>query len=208
MKRNIIVLILAVLFTAQATAIEEPQYTVLYKNDNIEYRQYESYLVAETKITDKNSRDEAANEGFRRLFKYITGANTSQSKIAMTAPVQQTKLSEEIAMTAPVQQVESEDGWRIAFMMPSKFSLIDAPIPEDDRITVYEVPGRLMAVIRYSGRWTQSNIDKHEKILIDHITEKNITTFGNIEFAAYNAPFTLPFMRRNELMIEMGQLPN
>jgi len=211
MKANTLIFLLAVLSATQVMALEKPQYKVLYADGNIEYRQYKPYLVAETVVTDKADRNDAANKGFMRLFKYITGANTVQAKIDMTAPVQQAKVSEDIAMTAPVQQARTTDGsadgsaegWRIAFMLPSKYSLTDAPVPDDESITIHEVPGRVMAVIRYSGRWTSSNVDKNEAILMQHLTDHAIASVGTIETAAYNAPFTPPFMRRNELMLEI-----
>lgn len=203
MKAQTLIFLLAILTGSQVMALEKPQYKVLYADGNIEYRQYQPYLVAETVVTDEIDRNDAANKGFMRLFKYITGANTAQTKIDMTAPVQQAKVSAEIAMTAPVQQARSADGWRIAFMLPGKFSLTDAPVPDDESITVHEVPGRVMAVIRYSGRWTTSNVEKNEAILMQHLTDQAITAVGTIETAAYNAPFTPPFMRRNELMLEV-----
>ena len=203
MKANTLFILLAVLSGSQVMALEKPQYEVLFADGKIEYRQYQPYLVAETLVTDEADRNDAANKGFMRLFKYITGSNTAQAKIDMTAPVQQAKVSEDIAMTAPVQQARSADGWRIAFMLPSKFSLTDAPVPDDESITIYEVPGRVMAVIRYSGRWTTSNVEKNEAILMQHLTDHAITSAGTIETAAYNAPFTPPFMRRNELMLEV-----
>ena len=207
MKANTVIFLLAVLSSTQAMALEKPQYEVLYADGNIEYRQYQPYLVAETIVTDETDRNDAANKGFMRLFKYITGANTAQAKVDMTAPVQQAKVSEDIEMTAPVQQARSADGWRIAFMLPGKFSLADAPVPDDERVTIYELPGRLMAVIRYSGRWTTSNVEKNAALLRQHLTDHAIASVGTIETAAYNAPFTPPFMRRNELMIEVASFP-
>ena len=95
--------LLFVSFTASVTmAIEEPDFSVITQIDGVEYRQYAPYLLAETLIEGENDRNDAANEGFSRLFKYISGANSVQTKIAMTAPVQQTP-SRKIAMTAPVQ---------------------------------------------------------------------------------------------------------
>lgn len=188
-------------------ALESPDYEVLYKEGNIEYRQYSPYLVAETEVAGESDRNQAANEGFMRLFKYITGANTSRANIDMTAPVQQVQLSEDIAMTAPVQQVRSASGWRIAFMLPAKFSLANAPVPTDARINIHEVPGRLLAVIRYSGRWTTKNVEKYEARLMEHLQTQGISPLGVAEVAAYNAPFTPPFMRRNELMLEVADYP-
>lgn len=188
-------------------ALEQPEYEVLYKEGDIEYRQYQSYLVAETEVAGETDRNKAANEGFMRLFKYITGANTARANIDMTAPVQQAQLGENIAMTAPVQQAKSSGGWRIAFMLPGKFSLADAPVPEDARISVHEVPGRLVAVIRYSGRWTTRNVEKYETRLREQLQTEGIPALGTAETAAYNAPFTPPFLRRNEIMLEVATYP-
>ena len=129
-----------------AMSIEQPDYTVVYTDGDIEYRQYEPYLVSETVISNVSDYNSAGNEGFRRLFRYITGANESRQKIAMTAPVAQAR-SEKIEMTAPVQQGRSAEGWRVSFMLPSQYSLETAPMPTDPRVTVREVPGRLVAVL-------------------------------------------------------------
>ena len=134
---------------ASLMGLEQPSYRVVYEADGIEYRQYDAYLVSETVIDRVGSYQAAGNEGFRRLFRYITGNNRSQAKIEMTAPVQQTA-SEKMAMTVPVQQTVAGNDWRVAFMLPSQYSLESAPIPNDSRITVETVPGRLMAVLRYS----------------------------------------------------------
>lgn len=188
-------------------ALEKPEYEVLFSEGKIEYRQYQPYLVAETEVIGERNRNDSANEGFMRLFKYITGTNSSRSKIDMTAPVQQSQVSEKIAMTAPVQQTPSTNGWRVAFMLPSKFSLANAPVPLDERINIREVTGRKMIAIRYSGRWTEKNVEKYETLLREHLTMKGISPIGNLESAVYNAPFTPPFLRRNELMLEVATLP-
>lgn len=207
MKAHTLILLIAAITGSSVMALEKPEYEVLYKDGKIEYRQYQPYLVAETEVASKGDRNDAANEGFRRLFNYITGNNTSQSSIAMTAPVQQTQVNEKIAMTAPVQQTPSKDGWRIAFMLPGKFTIENAPVPVDERVNIRAVAGRTVAVIRYSGRWTTRNIEKYEAVLMKHLTANGITPVGSIETAVYNAPFTPPFMRRNEIMLEVMTIP-
>ena len=142
-----------------------------------------------------------------RLFRYITGNNSSQSKINMTAPVQQAAASVDISMTAPVQQVETPEGWRVAFMLPGKFKMDSAPLPIDERVTIREVPGQLSAVIRYSGRWTERNYEKYRERLLKSLESTDIETVGDVEFAAYDAPYVLPFLRRNEVMIEVKSIP-
>lgn len=201
------VLIAGVLFAGEsAMSYEQPDYTVLYEDGNVEYRQYQSYLVSETVIESVNDYEDAGNEGFRRLFKYITGSNQGQAKISMTAPVQQAP-SEKIAMTVPVQQGESADGWRVSFMLPTEFTLETAPVPTDSRVYIREVPGRLMAVLQFSGRWTEKNYTSRQTELLASVNAASVTPVGEMQRAAYNAPFTLPFMRRNEVMIPVDALP-
>ena len=190
-----------------AMSLEQPKYEVLYKEGDIEYRQYEPYLVAETVIENVDDYDRAGNEGFRRLFRYITGSNEAQAKIAMTAPVQQAPEGEKIAMTVPVQQTGDTDGWRIAFMLPTKYTFENAPIPTDSRVQVRAVPGRLFAVLRYSGRWTERNFTTRSTELLKLIDAERIEPMGEIRSALYNPPYTLPFMRRNEVMVAVDRLP-
>ena len=191
-------------------ALEKPDYEILYEDGNIEYRLYEPYLVAQTEVSMDDNYNSASNEGFRRLFKYITGSNTSEVDIAMTAPVQMSMddSGQKIDMTAPVQQRENGDFLQVAFMLPSKFDMKSAPAPTDDRVIIKEIPARIMAVIRYSGRWTEKNRSKYEYRLRENLELHEITAISQAETAAYNPPFTPPFMRRNEIMLEVERHPN
>ena len=110
-------------------------------------------------------------------------------------------------MTVPVQQTGSESGWRIAFTLPAKYSLETAPVPADPRIRIVQEPARLFAVLRYSGRWTASNYDAHRVELLAALSAAGIGVRGEPQLARYNAPFVPPFMRRNEVMIEVDSLP-
>lgn len=188
-------------------SLEQPDYSVVYKDGDIEYRQYEPYLVSETVINDAASYEAAGSEGFRRLFRYISGGNESQSKISMTVPVQQTPSSEKIEMTVPVQQVNSADGWRVTFMLPAKYTMETAPKPQDLRVRVREVPGRLVAALRYSGRWTSNNFDKRKRVLLASMEAASVEPVGELQSAMYSAPFIPPFLRRNEVMVEVDRLP-
>ena len=210
MLKKLVLTIYIITLTQTSMALEKPKYEVLYEDGNIEYRLYESYLVAQTDVFVEGSYNSASNEGFRRLFKYITGDNTSGSDIAMTAPVQMNMADtgQKIAMTAPVQQVASDNSLNVAFMLPSKFSMETSPVPTDDRVSIKQIPARIMAVIRYSGRWTEKNRTKYEFRLRENLKSHGISTFSGAEMAAYNPPFTPPFMRRNEIMLEVERHPN
>ena len=193
-------------------SLEQPDYTVIHREGDVEYRQYDSYLVSETLIDNAGSYEAAGNEGFRRLFRYISGGNDSRAKIAMTAPVEQTQSrdaagSEKIAMTVPVQQSSSDEGWRVAFMLPSKYTLETAPQPRDPRVQVREVPGRLIAALRFSGRWTSKNFEKKKLVLLDAIEGQSVRPIGELQSAMYSAPFMPPFLRRNEVLVEVDRLP-
>jgi len=189
-----------------AMSLEQPEYSVLYNDGDVEYRQYEPYLVSETIVKNSGAYKDAGNEGFRRLFRYITGANQGQQKIAMTIPVAQTQ-GEKIAMTAPVQQSGSATGWAVRFMLPSQYTLDTAPVPTDARVRIREIPGRLVAVIRYSGRWTERNFANKREELLQAIEAASIEPVGAVQSALYNAPYTPPFMRRNEVLVDVNRMP-
>ena len=188
-------------------ALEQPEYSVAYTDGDVEYRQYQSYLVAETEVIDAGNFDAAGNEGFRRLFKFITGANDGGDKIAMTAPVTQDKKGVKIAMTKPVAQDASADGWRIAFMLPSSYTMDTAPRPTDKRVYIREVPGKLVATLRFSGRWTTRNYERYKAELAESLEAAGVAAIGEPMVARYNPPFTPPFLRRNEVTVPVDNLP-
>jgi len=188
-------------------SLEKPGYTVLHTDGDIEYRQYEPYLVAETVVRTDRGYSDAGNEGFRRLFNYISGGNTSQSKIDMTAPVERVPNSEKIDMTAPVERTETAAGWSVTFMLPSQYTMATAPVPTDTRVRIREVPGRLMAVLTYSGRWTDKNLAKRTEQLLTAVAAQSLAPRSAVISAAYDPPFMPPFFRRNEVMVEVDGLP-
>ena len=143
-----------------AMAIAEPAYTVVRTYDAFEVRHYEPYVVAEATVS--GAPDDASNEGFRILAAYIFGKNQGARSIEMTAPVVQTPVK--IAMTAPVTQAVAAGGYVMQFAMPSEWTLATLPQPEDPRVTLHAVPARNVAVIRYSGTWSQANYDEHVRI--------------------------------------------
>ena len=196
--------IVAVLATPTAMAIEEPRFEVLEKDGSFELREYSPYIVAETRV--EASFEQAGSIAFQRLFRYISGNNVAQQKIAMTAPVTQAR-GEKISMTAPVSQVADGDAYVVAFTLPSNYTLATAPRPLDPTVQIRQVPQQLIACWRYSGRWTASNYREQELLLRDRIKARRLITRGDPVLARYNPPFTPWFMRRNEVLIPVAAQP-
>ncbi len=193
---------LTLLVHSTAMAIEEPSFRVIERDGAFELREYAPYLVAETRV--EADFESAGNLAFRRLFGYISGDNTAQQKIAMTAPVTQSRSNErgtKIAMTAPVAQQADGSGYRVAFIIPAKFTLDTVPQPTNPEVEIRAVPARLVAAWRYSGRWTAANYQQHEVDVRAAIAERGLEVAGDPILARYNPPFMPAFLRRNEVLI-------
>jgi len=196
---GLVAAILLLLIPCLAMAIEEPKYSVAKKDGNIEIRLYESYIVAET-VVDTSDFDEASNDGFRRLAGYIFGGNKVRQNIAMNSPVT-TEQSQKIAMTAPVQAERSGSSVRVAFTMPSEYTLETLPVPNDSRVRLRQLPARKFAAIKFSGRWTEENFRQHTEELNIWIQKQGLRISGAPLIARYDAPFVPFFFRRNEVLI-------
>jgi hypothetical protein len=142
------------------------------------------------------------------LFDYISGNNEQQEKIKMTAPVNQKPSQakgEKISMTAPVSQKTGDNGkFTISFVVPSKYTLETVPQPKDPRVGIRKIPAKTMAAIKYSGNWSEKKYRAKENLLIEELRGKNIIILNNPVFARYNPPFWPTFLRRNEILIEIG----
>jgi hypothetical protein len=175
-------MISALLLTGSlAMALEEPNYEVVAEIDDVEIRRYEPYIVAEVDVPDGNS-------GFRALAGYIFGDNDRGEKMEMTAPVE----SRESAIP---------DQYTYSFVVERKYSIDTLPRPENDEIRLLERPERIVAVRRFSGRWTDKNFRRHLDELVQALEEEGIKPAGAPEQARYNSPFTPSFLRRNEVII-------
>ena len=139
--------------------------------------------------------DSYGDSGFNILFKFISGNNQQKSNIAMTAPV----VSEQIAMTAPVLS-ESDS---LAFVMPEGLTLETTPEPLDERVKIVEVPERVVAALKFSGRWSNSIFKRKSKEMLEELKKAGMKSVGQVITMRYNGPFTPWFMRRNEVAVEI-----
>ena len=199
-------LLLITLVAAMPThAIEEPTYTVVQKTEVFEVRQYAPYLVAEVVVPGPAS--EAGSQGFRLLGGYIFGKNKGERKLEMTAPVMQSALQPappvKLEMTAPVTQTAIPGGFLVQFVMPKPYTLATLPEPLDAQVKLREVPGNRVAVIRFSGSWSQSIYEEQLQILRSALATAGMATTGEPVSSRYNSPFSLPFLRRNEIWLNL-----
>jgi len=187
--------------TTGSDGIETPEYQVERTLEAFEIREYRSRLVAEVEV--EGSAKQASNNGFRILAGFIFGGNTSRQAVDMTAPVD-LRASEKIAMTAPVDRRREGERWKVTFTMPSKYTAETLPVPSDDRIVVVEVPAKRYAAVRFSGAPSERALKSRIAEFRDAVTAEGIeTTGGAVIYSRYDPPWTLPFMRRNELMLEL-----
>ncbi len=200
---NIFSLLIFIFWGTNLSALEEPKYSVLKEYENFEIRNYASYLVAEVDI--EGSYNKTGNEAFRILAGYIFGDNQSSTKMNMTAPVESEAIqpSERMNMTAPVFSNKNVNGYTYRFVMESKYTQETLPVPNNSKIRITEIKDRVMAVISFSGRWSQKNFEKHEQILVNDLKNEGIGVASEAIYARYNAPFTPWFLRRNEIMFEI-----
>ena len=189
----------SLLVAKSAMAVEKAKYTVLEREEDFEIRQYDPQIVAETFV--EGNLEEVGNEGFRRLYAYISGENTKKQSISMTAPVGQETRSEKIAMTAPVKQEKKDNQWRITFLMPAVYTLETLPEPNDNKVKLKADPGRLMAAVRYSGTWSEDGYEENKALLEDYIQKRGLVKAGEPVWARYDPPFMPWFLRRNEVLI-------
>ena len=192
-----------VLFAAvmPAQAIEEPAYEVTGRIGDVELRRYAPYVVAE--VLTAGSATEAGNKAFRILASYIFGNNKGKRKLAMTAPVTQTAAPMKLKMTAPVIQNAAPGGYLVQFVLPRGVGLDTAPEPVDRRVVLRQVPAMRVAVIRYSGFWSEANYSRHLARLQETLMRAGVKWSGEPIYSRYNPPFTPWFMRRNEIWLRL-----
>lgn len=171
--------------------VETPDYTIEKADGAFEIRRYPDMVVAE--VTQSGERMNAIGDGFSALADFIFGANEPKAPIAMTAPVTQ-------------QSTELGDAWNVRFVMPRQYTMADLPKPKNTKVKLEEVPSRSVIVIRFSGSTKDENVMARMEDLKNYVAKNKLVVSGEPVFAFYNPPWTLPFLRRNEIWWELGNL--
>jgi effector-binding domain-containing protein len=175
--RFFMLVLTGILFSGQLMAIEEPEYRLIQSDGIVEVRDYDSIVVAES-VVDADFQ-KAGNKAFRNLFNYISDNN--------------------IKMTAPVTQESVGNDWAVRFVMPKEFTIDSLPEPQSANVTMKVLPPRRVAVVRYSGSWSSDNYREHLSELTRWVEAEGYAITGDAVWARYNGPFSLWFMRRNEI---------
>lgn len=197
-------LCLIALLKGVAMATEEPSYTSILQEAPFEIREYPALIAAQ--VTVAGERSEAISAGFRLLAGYIFGGNTRKQSISMTAPVIQNEAaSEKIAMTAPVIQNSDPAGWVIRFIMPASYTLETLPTPNDPKVRLIPLPPKRFAVVRFSGLVDDNDVEQQTAVLRAFIARQKLSVIGTPSLARYDPPWTLWFLRRNEVMLEVSR---
>lgn len=186
--------------------VEQAEYTVIKEMNGYEIREYPAHIVAETTV--QGSYEDGLNEGFKIVAGYIFGGNTKKESIAMTAPVvaqkeDVNKKSESIAMTAPVVATPEGDSQVISFVMPRSYTLDTLPTPNDPRVKIVMIPTKKYAVMRFSWYRSASRVKQTQEKLLAALARDEVKVEGSVAYAGYNAPWTPPWMSRNEVLVEI-----
>ena len=185
-----------------ASRAEQVAYRVVRKVHGYEIRQYDSRIVAQTKV--QGEYRQSMSVGFRILARYIFGGNSKRESIAMTAPVtSQSRVSQKIAMTAPVTVGGDGEAHVVSFSMPSSYTMATLPAPLDACITIVEVPEQTMAVLVCAGYRTERRIQKMKETLLAKLQKDGVNVKGAPLYAGYTGPGTPPWMTHNEVMVEI-----
>lgn len=200
----IIIIILALwsLWGYFSSRVEHTDYNVVQKMADYEIREYPAHIVAQTTV--KGTYREALNLGFRIVAGYIFGGNTKKQSIAMTAPVSaQRDISEKISMTAPVLATTQGDSHIISFGMPRSYTLETLPKPLDPRVEIVPIPPKRFAALKFSWSRADARVKTMEIKLLSELARDKVAVAGSPVYAGYNAPWTPPWMVRNEIMVEI-----
>ena len=192
------------LFSVQLMATEEAEFTLIHKENNFEIREYSPRIIAQVSVS--GNFNDSSSAGFKSLADYIFGNNVindKSQKIAMTAPVVAEPKSEKITMTAPVLAEGKNSEWLISFVMPKEYSMESLPKPNNSAVVLIELPREKYAVVVFSGLVRESSYNEKATLLNEFVKIQGLSSVGSLLIARYNPPWTLPFFRRNELMVKV-----
>jgi SOUL heme-binding protein len=161
-------------------------YEITQADGIFELREYDKLIIVSTA---KEEGLENTREPFFKLFDYISGKNKKSEKISMTAPV--------------IMGTNSQVGESMSFVLPSEYSLTNAPTPTDPALKISEIGNLSVAVITFDGFLSEENVSIHRALLMDWITKNNLIVVGEPMVAGYNPPYTLPSLRRNEVIMQV-----
>lgn len=187
------------------SGVEIAPYKVLEQDGAIEIRHYESLVLVTTDMP--GGMEEGQNEAFQRLLKYISGENELKREMAMSAPVimQNQDAGQKIEMTAPVFMSNEGENQTMSFVLPAQYDFHTAPKPSNSSVRLQEMKDYTVAALQFSGLLNEQNIHRHHALLKNWIDDSDYQETGSYMTAGYNPPWTLPFMRRNEVLIPVEQ---
>lgn len=180
---------------------ETPKFSVVAEDGDKEIRRYAPQIQVRTWV--EGDYEASTKTAFRKLFDYISGNNSIQRSIPMTAPVMQARAAEKVVMTAPVIRSPGAGGWTMAFIAPEQYTLETVPKPIDPRIELVETPAKTVAVVRYTGSLSEDTIERYGAELTEWLQGHGYRPLSQPQSAGYDPPWTLPFLRRNEVQIEI-----
>ena len=182
---------------------EEQRYTVLQKHGDVELREYAAHTLAS--VTVSGSVEQAANAAFRPLFNYISGQNHGSESPTLDSATVQRSVGEQLSMTAPViQEAAGTSHWTVSFVLPGTRAFEEYPVPNDPQVRLRAMPVQAAAALRWSGRWTPSNIAKWTQELQQQIDDAGWDVAGEARWTRFDPPWMPPFARRNEIVIPVS----
>jgi hypothetical protein len=181
------VTVLAVLYwrTSRA-AYESAKYAVVWSDGDVEIRDYAALVLAETPMAGGSANRDG---GFMRLFRFITGANETQQKLAMTTPV--------LIDADPA-------GARMSFVLPANVDLPEVARPKDASVSLRKVEPRRFAALRFPGSISEKSQDEAYEHLLERLKALGLDALSGPQFAYYDPPWTPPFWRRNEVLVRVA----
>lgn len=169
---------------------EEPEYDILFEEGDFEVRRYSAQLLAHVTLKDV-SFDEFRETAFKKLANYIFSGNSQKKDVPMTSPV--------------LQYETSPREWTMSFILPAEYNLGSIPKPLDSSIKIEQIAGYDAAIMRYTGTNSYQSFKSHELKLMKWVSKhQDFDPVGQAYAAQYDAPFVIPFLRRNEVFLKLN----